>query len=472
MRRTKIVCTIGPATSSPEMIQQLFEAGMNVARLNFSHGAREDHAGVIASLRQVSGRKHAPVAILQDLQGPKIRLGCFGGGRASLAAGAEFVITTRPVEGTAARASTTYDHLPQDVRPGDRLLLADGLIELTALEVVEDAVRCRVVVGGEVSDHKGINLPGVAISASSMTTKDRGDLRFGIEQGVDAIAVSFVRGPADVLEAKRLIAETGADTPVIAKLEKPEAIQHLAEILDVSDGVMVARGDLGVELPLEDVPLIQKEIIRRARAHAIPVITATQMLESMIGNPRPTRAEASDVANAILDGTDAVMLSAETAVGKYPVETVRVMSRIAVQAEAALPQLAAGAPFERASSFPDVISEAACRAASEVRARAIVAFTQSGFTARLLAKYRPDVPILAFSPSDAVRRRLCLYWGTVPKAIRPIQYTHEMVEEIEALLLAENAVQTGDALVIVAGAPLWVRGATNLIKLHRVEERT
>jgi pyruvate kinase len=472
MRRTKIVCTIGPATSSPEMIRQLFEAGMNVARLNFSHGVREDHAGVIASLRQVSARKHAPAAILQDLQGPKIRLGSFGGGRASLAAGAEFVITTRPVVGTAVLASTTYDRLPQDVKPGDRLLLADGVIELTALEVTEEAVRCRVVVGGEVSDHKGINLPGVAVSASSMTTKDREDLRFGIEQGVDAIAVSFVRGPADVLEAKRLIAEAGADTPVIAKLEKPEAIQHLAEILDVSDGVMVARGDLGVELPLEEVPLIQKEIIRRARGHAIPVITATQMLESMIGNPRPTRAEASDVANAILDGTDAVMLSAETAVGKYPVETVRVMSRIAVQAETALPQLAAGAPFERASTFPDVISEAACRAASEVRARAIVAFTQSGFTARLLAKHRPEVPILAFSPSDAVRRRLCLYWGVVPKAIRPIQYTHEMVEEIEALLLAENAVQTGDALVFVAGAPLWVRGTTNLIKLHRIEERT
>jgi pyruvate kinase len=304
-----------------------------------------------------------------------------------------------------------------------------------------------------------------------MTAKDREDLRFGIAQGVDAIAVSFVRGPADVLEAKRLIAEAGADTPVIAKLEKPEAIQHLTEILEVSDGVMVARGDLGVELPLEEVPLIQKEIIRRARAQAIPVITATQMLESMIASPRPTRAEASDVANAILDGTDAVMLSEETAVGQFPIETVRVMSRIAVQVEAALPRLVAGAPFERASTFPDVISEAACRAASEVRARAIVAFTQSGFTARLLAKYRPEVPILAFSPSDAVRRRLCLYWGVVPKAIRPIQYTHEMVEEIETLLLAENAVQADDALVVVAGAPLFVRGTTNLIKLHRVEER-
>ncbi|HSB79887.1 MAG TPA: pyruvate kinase [Candidatus Methylomirabilis sp.] len=471
MRRTKIVCTIGPATSSPEMIGQLVEAGMNVARLNFSHGAWEEHAGVIASLRQISGRKHAPVAILQDLQGPKIRLGTFRGGRTSLEPGAEFVITVRPVEGTAAQASTTYDHLPRDVTPGDRILLADGAIELRALESTEDRVRCRVVVGGVISDHKGINLPGVSVSARSMTAKDREDLRFGLEHGVDAIAVSFVRGPEDVLEAKKLIAEAGADTPVIAKLEKPEAIQRLAEILEVSDGVMVARGDLGVELPLEEVPLIQKEIIRRARARAIPVITATQMLESMISNPRPTRAEASDVANAILDGTDAVMLSAETAVGRYPIETVRVMSRIAVQAETALPPFAAGAPFERASTFPDVISEAACRAASEIRARAIVAFTQSGFTARLLAKYRPEVPILAFSPLDTVRRRLCLYWGVMPKAIRTIQYTHEMVDEIESLLLAENSVQANDALVIVAGAPLSVPGTTNLIKLHRVEER-
>ncbi|HSB69408.1 MAG TPA: pyruvate kinase [Candidatus Methylomirabilis sp.] len=471
MRRTKIVCTIGPASCSPEMIGQLIEAGMNVARLNFSHGAREGHAQVIASLRQASARRHTPVAILQDLQGPKIRLGTFRGGRASLSAGGEFVITIRPVEGTAAQASTTYDRLSRDVKPGDRLLLADGLIELRALECTEDAVRCRVVVGGEVGDHKGINVPGVAVSARSMTAKDREDLRFGIEHGVDAIAISFVRGPADVREAKQAIAEAGADTPVIAKLEKPEAIQHLGEILDVSDGVMVARGDLGVELPLEEVPLVQKDIIRRARAHAIPVITATQMLESMVGNPRPTRAEASDVANAILDGTDAVMLSAETAVGQYPVETVRVMSRIAVQTETALPQLAAGAPFERASSFPDVISKAACRAASEVGARAIVAFTQSGFTARLLAKYRPEVPILAFSPSDVVRHRLCLHWGVVPKPIRPIRYTHEMVEEIEALLVAENAVRPGDAVVIVAGAPLGVPGTTNLIRLHRIEER-
>ncbi len=470
MRRTKIVCTLGPASSSPEVVQQLIEAGMNVARLNFSHGTQEDHARVIAHIREISERTRTPVAILQDLQGLKIRLGTFRGGRARLEAGGEFLISTRDIEGSASQASTTYDRLPGDVKPGDRVLVADGLIELKVLGADQDTVRCRVVVGGEVGDHKGINLPGVAISARTMTAKDQADLQFGIRQGVDYVAVSFVRGPADVLEVKELLDEAGASIPVIAKLEKPEAIQHLADILRVSDGVMVARGDLGVEMPLEDVPLIQKEIIRRARVHAIPVITATQMLESMIEHSRPTRAEVSDVANAIFDGTDAVMLSAETAVGMHPVEAVRVMARIAGQADRGLHKLAAGGAGGRASSFPEVISEAACRAAGEIRARAIVAFTQSGSTARLLAKYRPEVPVLAFSPSESIRRRLCLYWGVVPKTIRPIQHTDELVEEIQATLLAEKAVHPNDALVIVAGAPMWVRGTTNLIKLHRVEE--
>ncbi len=468
MRRTKIVCTIGPASSSPELIQQLIEAGMDVARLNFSHGTWDDHARVIAHTREISTRLGRPVAILQDLQGLKIRLGTFQGGRATLKAGAEFLITTRNVEGTASQASTGYAHLPRDVKPGDRVLIADGIIELQVLGADETTVRCRVVVGGEVSDHKGINLPGVTISASSLTTKDQADLHFGIQQGVDYVAVSFVRGPAGVLEVKELVSEAGANTPVIAKLEKPEAIQHLEEILRVSDGVMVARGDLGVEIPLEEVPLVQKDVIRRARDHAIPVITATQMLESMVEHSRPTRAEASDVANAIFDGTDAVMLSAETAVGKYPVEAVRIMSRIVTQADQAPRPRAAERVTDRASTFPDVISEAACRAARELRARAIVAFTQSGSTARLLAKYRPEVPILAFSPSEQIRQRLSLCWGVVPKTIRPIQHTDELVDEIEAALLEEKAVHPNDALVIVAGAPMWVRGTTNLMKLHRV----
>ncbi len=469
MRRTKIVCTIGPATRSAERLAALLEAGMDVARLNFSHGVLEDHAQVIALLRDLAARRGQTVAILQDLQGPKIRLGTFAGGRALLQRGAEFAITTRPVVGTAQLAGTTYERLTQDVKAGGRILIADGLIELTVIGVEGDAVRCRVVTGGEVGDHKGMNLPGVHVSAASLTAKDQADLLFGIAQGVDAVALSFVRGPADVLDVKELINEAGADTPVIAKLEKPEAIQHLEEILAVADGVMVARGDLGVELPLEEVPVVQKDIIRRAREHAIPVITATQMLESMVSNPRPTRAEASDVANAIFDGTDAVMLSAETAAGGHPVEAVQVMARIAAEAEAALADYAAGAAVARASTFPDVISEAACRAASEIRARAIVAFTQSGFTARLLAKYRPEVPILAFSPSETVRRRLCFHWGVVPKTIGAIRHSDELAEEIEAHLLQEDAVQPGDALVIVAGAPLWVRGTTNLIRLHRVE---
>jgi pyruvate kinase len=469
MRRTKIVCTIGPASSSPEILRRLIQSGMNVARLNFSHGSHEQHGRVIASIRQIAGELGVPVAILQDLQGPKIRLGNFRGGCAHLSAGAEFSLTARPVEGTASLASTTYDRLPHDVKPGDRILLVDGLIELNVLDVAGDTVRCRVISGGDIGDHRGINLPGVAVSAKSVTPKDRDDLRFGIEQGVDAVAVSFIRGPEDVLEVKQLIAGFGGDLPVVAKLEKPEAIQRLGAILDAAAGVMVARGDLGVELPLEEVPLVQKEIIRQARRLAVPVITATQMLESMVTNPRPTRAEASDVANAILDGTDAVMLSAETAAGRHPVETVQVMARIAVQAEKALPDLAA--TTERASAFPDVISEAACRAAAEVKARAIVAFTQSGFTARLLSKYRPGAPIIAFSPSETVRRRLNLHWGVVPKTIGAVEHTDELMEEIESLLVAEGAVTAGDALVVVAGVPLFVRGTTNLFHLRRVKRR-
>jgi pyruvate kinase len=467
MRRTKIVCTLGPASWSPEMIHTLIHAGMDVARLNFSHGTQDAHRRTIRHIREAAAQLEKPVAILQDLQGPKIRLGRFRDGRAELVRGAEFVLTTRPVEGTAALASTTYDGLPADVKPGDRLLIADGLVELLVDEVEPDRVRCRVIVGGEIGDHKGINLPGASISAPALTDKDLDDLRFGIREGVDAVAVSFVRSPEDVRLAKARIAEAGSDLPVVAKLEKPEGVRRLTDILAVADGVMVARGDLGVELPPEEVPVVQKAIIRRAREHAVPVITATQMLESMTAHPRPTRAEVSDVANAIFDGTDAVMLSGETAVGKYPVQTVELMSRIAAHAEGA-PELATAPAIERASTFPDVAAEAACRAADEVSARAIVAFTQSGFTARLLSKYRPRVPILAFSPSEVVRRRLGLHWGVTAKPIPPIRRTEELVEQIERILLDEGAAQMGDPLVLLAGLPLWVPGTTNLIQLHRV----
>jgi pyruvate kinase len=470
VRRTKIVCTIGPASQGPATLEALIRAGMDVARLNFSHGTHEDHARVIRQIRETAARLEKPVAILQDLQGPKIRLGPFREGRAELVRGAEFTLTTRPVEGNAGIASTTYAGLAADVKPGDRLLIADGLVELRVLETDGQAVRTAVVVGGEIGDHKGINLPGAAVTTPSLSEKDREDLRFGIQQGVDLLAVSFVRGPDDLRQARARIAEAGGDLPVIAKLEKPEAVRRLGEILDVADGVMVARGDLGVELPLEEVPVVQKAIIRRAREHAIPVITATQMLESMTDHPRPTRAEASDVANAIFDGTDAVMLSAETAVGRYPVQTVEVMSRIAVHAEGA-PELATAPPIQRASVFPDVISEAACRAADEINARAIVAFTQSGFTARLISKYRPRVPVLAFSPSEAVRRRLGLVWGVLPRPIPLIEQTDALLARIEATLLAEGSVRPGDPLVLVAGLPIWVRGTTNLIQLHRVGAR-
>lgn len=469
-RLTKIVCTLGPASIAEGIIEQMARAGMDVARLNFSHGTHAEHGQAIERVRSVEARLGKPIAILQDLQGPKIRLGAFEGGTATLQRGRPFVLTTASVRGSAERASISYGGFARDVKPGDRVLIDDGRIALEVESVEGDDVVCRVETGGVVQDHKGVNLPRTAVRMAVLTEKDREDLAFGLRHGVDYVGVSFVRSAADILEVREFINEHGSDTQVVAKLERPEALGRLDEILAATSAVMVARGDLGVELPLEEVPIAQKEIIRKARLTRTPVITATQMLESMISSARPTRAEVSDVANAILDGTDAVMLSAESATGAYPVEAVRTLDRIIRRTEAAFPPSSMDRPRRGEVSFPQAISDAAAFSAQELKARAIVAFTQSGSTARLISQDRPPVPIIAFTPSERVRRRLTLDWGVVPRLISRLSTIDEMVAAIEQSLLADRSVRYNDILIIVAGAPLWVRGTVNLMKLHRVGE--
>ncbi len=467
-RRSKIICTLGPASDSSRMIDRLIRAGMDVARLNFSHGTHAQHARTISRLRAASGRHARPLAILADLQGPKIRTGQLVGGRpVVLRDGQRFTISTGQRPGTSSGVSTTFSALPHEVRRGDRILLADGLIELRVLSATLSAVTCEVVNGGELGEHKGINLPGVRLRVPALTEKDRDDLAFALKHGVDYVAVSFVRRPEDVLAARSAIARAGKSTPVIAKLEKPEAIENLDAILRVADGVMVARGDLGVEMSPEVVPIVQKKIISRARELRIPVITATQMLESMTVNPRPTRAEASDVANAIFDGTDAVMLSAETAVGRYPVETVQMMDRIARQAEASFPHH----PWRRRReqlNVAETICEAISHAAEELPMKLIAVFTESGSTARLVSKYRPRPPIVGFSPNTETRRRLSLLWGVLPRTIARVRDIDSLTALAEKRLLEEKLVSRGDVIGIVAGTPFGVRGTTNFMKLHTV----
>jgi pyruvate kinase len=469
-RLTKIVCTLGPASTGEGIIEQMARAGMDVARLNFSHGTQAEHGQAIERVRSVEARIGKPIAILQDLQGPKIRLGAFQGGRATLRRGGSFILTTEPVSGSADRASISYEGFSRDAKPGDRVLIDDGRIALEVQDVHGEDVVCRVETGGLVQDHKGVNLPRTAVRMAVLTEKDRDDLAFGLRHGVDYVGVSFVRSAADILEVREFINEQRSDAQVVAKLERPEALGRLDEILGATSAVMVARGDLGVEMPLEEVPVAQKEIIRKARLTRTPVITATQMLESMVAAPRPTRAEVSDVANAILDGTDAVMLSAESATGAYPVEAVRMLDRIIRRTEAAFPPASMDRPRRGEVSFPQAISDAAAFSVQELKGRAIVAFTQSGSTARLISQDRPPVPIIAFTPSERVRRRLALDWGVVPRVIPRLATIDEMVAAIEANLLADRTVRYNDVLIIVAGAPLWVRGTVNLLKLHRVGE--
>lgn len=476
MRRTKIVATLGPASDSEPRIRQLIEAGMDVARVNFSHGTHEEHAVRIGRIRAQAAAVGKPVAILQDLQGPKIRTGQLKEHLpVQLQDGGSFTITTEPLVGDARRVSTTYRELTQDVHPGERVLLSDGTIELIVTAVRGDEVVTQVVQGGSLRENQGINLPGSAMSTSAITDKDREDLAFGLSQDVDFIAMSFVRRAADVQQLKDLIAASGKNTPVVAKIEKPQALDDLNAIMHVTDAVMVARGDLGVEMFPEQVPLAQKQIIEAAAEHNVAVITATQMLESMIQSPRPTRAEASDVANAIFDGTDAVMLSGETAVGKFAVEAIQMMHRIATTTEASARYQTQLDLFytmtNRLKNDGDssmAISHAARTIATSVDVAAIVAFTQSGYTARMVSKDRPPVPIFALTPEPHVARRMALYWGVTPLLCPPIERLDDLTDYMRKILLENNCVQPGARVVMTGGHPLAARGATNFLKIVEI----
>ena len=466
-RRTKIVATIGPATSSPEVLRDLIGAGATTLRLNFSHGTHEDHQRSIRLIRQTSFELNQPVGILQDLQGPKIRLGRFENGSIILNKGDRFTLTSKLMEGTQTISSITYEPLADEVPEGAVIMLDDGKVEMF-VEKVDRASRelhCVTVVGGALSNNKGVNFPGVCLSIKALTDKDRKDLTFGLDQGVDWVALSFVRNPNDVLEIKELIASAGKNVPVIVKIEKHEAIQEMESILSISDGVMVARGDLGVELPAEDVPVLQKRLIATANRMGIPVITATQMLDSMVHSPRPTRAEISDVANAIIDGTDAVMLSNETAVGKHPVEAVATMARIAIRIEQEKWKKTID---DRGRSIPNAISHAVSQIADQLDAAAIMTLTKSGATARNVSKFRSTKPILAITPHVDVARQLQLVWGVKPLLVLDLPSTGQTFQAAINVAQEKQLLREGDLVVLTAGTLQGVSGSTDLIKVEVV----
>lgn len=470
-RRTKIVATVGPACADEASLRRLLEAGVNVFRLNFSHGEQVQKAQWVQTIRAASREFNRAVSILGDLQGPKIRCGLMKEGCQTLIADQKVVVTTRELLGEKGVIPTTYQNLPQDVRPGDQILLDDGNLELRVIGSAGTEVQCRVVIGGQLKDRKGMNLPGVKVSAPALTEKDLADLEFCIAQQFDWVALSFVRHADEIYDLKRRLYAKNSSLGVIAKIEKPEAVENFHAILEASDGIMVARGDLGVEILPERVPLIQKNIIRECNMRGKPVITATQMLESMINNPRPTRAETSDVANAILDGTDAVMLSGETASGNYPFEAVAVMDRVArdveadsqVQRSPALPEKTAEHRW-----LPEAIGRAACQIADTVGASAILAFTQSGGTAALVAKFRPGVPVMAITPNQAVRRRMALYGGIHTLRVDIQGTTEDQILSVERVVLQQGVLKSGEIVVITMGSPVSAPGTTNLIKVHRL----
>lgn len=466
-RRAKIVATLGPATSSPESIAALAAAGMDVARLNMSHGSHEAHLAAYRAVRAASDACGRSVGVLIDLQGPKIRLGRFAAGPVMLEPGREFTITTAEVPGDSREASTTYAGLPGDVRPGTRILVDDGRVALEVTSVAGERVHTRVAVGGWVSDHKGLNLPGVRVSVPALSAKDAADLRWALGLRADMIALSFVQGPEDAEPARAIMKEAGAELPLIAKIEKPQAVAQLEAVTEAFDAVMVARGDLGVEMPLEQVPMVQKRAIGLARSLARPVIVATQMLESMISQARPTRAEVSDVANAVLDGADAVMLSAETSVGRYPVPAVTTMAGIITAAEqdsgGVVPPL-----LRPPASTGGAIARAAAEVGAEVGAVALVAFTSTGETARRLARYRSPIPLLAFTTEPATRSQLALTWGVETFLVPTVAHTDDMVRQVEAALLEIGRCSRGEVVVVVAGSPPGTPGRTNSLRVHRI----
>jgi pyruvate kinase len=471
-RRAKIVCTIGPASSSEPVLLAMTKAGMDVARLNFSHGTHDEHAATLRAVRRVSEKSGRELAVLQDLQGPKLRIGRVPGGSFEMRRGEELLLAAGKPPDHPRAVAVSHKELPGELEAGDLLLLDDGLIQLRVTGITGGTIHTEVEQGGTVRSKKGLNIPGRRLGLPALTAKDRRDLRFGIELGVDLVALSFVRDADDVAVIKRVIRTAGADVPVIAKLEKLQAVENLEAILEAADGIMVARGDLGVELPPERVPVLQKGMILAARLAGKPVITATQMLESMVGNTRPTRAEASDVANAIFDGTDAVMLSAETATGDHPVETVAMMARIISSAESSRSYRLAvrhHAETGERPSVADSIGSAAAGAARDLGARVIAVFTSSGSTARLVSKYRPEAPVYAFSPDPEIVRRLRLVWGVYPRRVRRLPSTDAMVEEVVKQLLGEKCVRRGDLIVFTAGTPVGRPGSTNFLKIHRVE---
>jgi pyruvate kinase len=471
MRRTKIVCTIGPVSRSVEILERLMRAGMDVARLNFSHGTQAEHAEVIQRIRATAQKLGRPVAILQDLAGPKVRIGEIANGPVALKFGDAYTLTSRDVPGNDKEVSLVYKDLPKDVRAGDTLLLADGALEMTVESVKGPDIFCRVVVGGPLSSHKGINLPTSSISAPILSDKDQADLAFGLKQGVDYVALSFVRSEEDVLEARRFMKQQGIERPIIAKIEKHEALKHLDEIVKVVDGVMVARGDLGVEIPLEQVPHVQKTLIEKANRAGKPVITATQMLKSMCDSPRPTRAEVNDVANAVLDGTDAVMLSEETAAGSYPVLAVETMAKIAAETDAYFPNKVWTHRFEDEANMDpqDAVAIAACELAEDLNAAVIVTCTQSGSTTRRVARCKPPQPILAPTPDADTYRRLALVWGAIPLKIEAVAGDEDMIRQMRKAVAATGLVKLGQTIVVTAGVPLYIPGTTNMIKVLKAE---
>ena len=465
-RRAKIVCTIGPATATAERISGLVDAGMDVARLNFSHGDQADHENAYRLVREAAVSSGRPIGILADLQGPKIRLGRFADGGVQWRTGDRVTITSDEVVGTHDRVSCTYDKLPDEVKTGDRLLIDDGAVAVEVVEVAGPDIECVVVEGGPVSNHKGVSLPNVAISTPALSTKDIDDLRFALTLGVDLIALSFVRSPDDVLPVRRIMDELQRRRPVLAKVEKPEAVAALDAIVDAFDGLMVARGDLGVELPLEQVPMVQKRAVQLCREHAKPVIVATQMLDSMIENSRPTRAEASDVANAVLDGADALMLSGETSVGRHPVLTVATMARIIVTTEAG----SIGVPRLQHDprTHTGAITAAASQIAQHIGAKALVAFSQTGDTVRRLARLHCRLPLLAFTPDPAVLPQLALSWGVQAHLVPFVQHTDDMFHQVDQAMLRMDVAARGEWVVIVAGSPPGTPGSTNTLRVHRL----